>query len=69
MKLFVYIIFNSIFNSGKSVKVRKGTTRVFIRNSNQNIKYRNNALYDLHMIKLSRVIFVLFQIKNFFSAA
>ncbi|CAF1532838.1 unnamed protein product [Adineta ricciae] len=39
---------------GTSVPVRDGSTRVFIRNKNENIKYRNNTLYDLCMTKLSQ---------------
>ena len=55
MKLFGYDIMNLNSISGTSVPVRDGSTRVFIRNKNENIKYRNNTLYDLCMTKLSQV--------------
>jgi hypothetical protein len=69
MKLSIHAIFNSVSISGKSVVVKDGTTRVFIRSKNQVIKNRNNKLYDEHMVKLSKVTIVILQIqkKDFFS--
>jgi hypothetical protein len=64
MKLSIHAIFNFVSISGKSVVVKDGTTRVFIRSKNQVIKNRNNKLYDEHMVKLSKVTIVILQIQK-----
>jgi len=62
--IYVYIIFICACAPGESVRTGKGSVCAFIRNTEDDIEDRNNELYDEHILILSRVITVLFQIRK-----
>ena len=60
--ILIDIFFFNFFVAGKSVKSGKGSIRVFIKNTEDNIENRSNELYDEHMLILSQVAITSFQI-------